>query len=311
MAMAALLIHAAQGRAEAHLAVSALLACTIVYRQTAPVLAGAGAIGLHYLAFGLAANPGWGPVVFAEPGLRALLEHAAYTGVQALILVQLAQRARHDHAAAESLGRVADALVGDDGGIDFAAARHAAGNARAPSTLRMLDALARIERSVAAVRAGSEGIATASHEIAQGNADLSGRTEQAAASLQQTASSMEQVAGTVRQSADAAAQAAQLASRACGVAERGGQVVSQVVSTMHEIDASARRIADIIGVIDGIAFQTNILALNAAVEAARAGEQGKGFAVVAGEVRSLAQRSADAAREIKSLIGSSVERVAA
>ncbi|MBI3154505.1 MAG: HAMP domain-containing protein, partial [Burkholderiales bacterium] len=174
--------------------------------------------------------------------------------------------------------------------------------------LHMRDALAGL---VGQVKASADHIRIASREVASGNADLSGRTEQAAASLQQTAGSMEQVAGTVRQSADAAAQAAQLASRACGVAERGGQVVSQVVSTMHEIDASARRIADIIGVIDGIAFQTNILALNAAVEAARAGEQGKGFAVVAGEVRSLAQRSADAAREIKSLIGSSVERVAA
>ena len=174
--------------------------------------------------------------------------------------------------------------------------------------LHMRDALAGL---VGQVKASADHIRVASREVASGNADLSGRTEQAAASLQQTASSIEQVAGTVRHSADAAAQASQLAGTASGVAARGGQVVSQVVATMHEIDASSRRIADIIGVIDGIAFQTNILALNAAVEAARAGDQGKGFAVVAGEVRSLAQRSADAAREIKSLIGSSVERVAA
>jgi methyl-accepting chemotaxis protein len=159
------------------------------------------------------------------------------------------------------------------------------------------------------VRSSTENIATAGNEIASGSQDLSGRTEQAASSLQQTASSMEQLTGNVKQSADSARQANQLAVSAAEVAQRGGTVVSQVVSTMDEINASSRKIADIIGTIDGIAFQTNILALNAAVEAARAGEQGRGFAVVAGEVRSLAQRSAEAAREIKALIGASVDKV--
>jgi methyl-accepting chemotaxis protein len=163
---------------------------------------------------------------------------------------------------------------------------------------------------VSQVRQSTDSIATASTEIASGNTDLSARTEQAAGNLQQTASSMEQLTGTVRQSADAARTANQLASSAAAVAAKGGQVVSQVVSTMNEINVSSKKIADIIGVIDGIAFQTNILALNAAVEAARAGEQGRGFAVVAGEVRSLAQRSADAAKEIKGLIGTSVDKVA-
>jgi methyl-accepting chemotaxis protein len=171
------------------------------------------------------------------------------------------------------------------------------------------DMQAELARLVGDIRASADNIRFASAEVATGNADLSGRTEQTAANLQQTASSMEQVAGTVRQSADAAAQANQLASSAASVARRGGDVVAQVVSTMDEINTSAKKIADIIGVIDGIAFQTNILALNAAVEAARAGEQGKGFAVVAGEVRSLARRSADAAREIKALIGTSVRKV--
>jgi methyl-accepting chemotaxis protein len=164
---------------------------------------------------------------------------------------------------------------------------------------------------VADVRQGTDHITLASREIAQGNHDLSARTEQAASNLQQTAASMEQMAGAIRQSAESAQQANRLAVAAGESAERGGTVVGQVVQTMSEIHASSRRIADIIGVIDGIAFQTNILALNAAVEAARAGEQGRGFAVVAGEVRTLAQRSAQAAREIKSLIGSSVEQVAA
>jgi methyl-accepting chemotaxis protein len=162
---------------------------------------------------------------------------------------------------------------------------------------------------VRAVRVGSEGVALASGEIAQGNLDLSGRTEQQAAALEQTSASMSQLGSTVKQNADSARQADQMAKRASEVAERGGMVVSEVVGTMKGINDSSRHIADIVGVIEGISFQTNILALNAAVEAARAGEQGRGFAVVASEVRSLAQRSASAAKEIKTLIGASVERV--
>ena len=170
----------------------------------------------------------------------------------------------------------------------------------------MKDGLAQV---VSQVRRGSESVAMASSEIAQGNQDLSARTESQASALEETAASMEQLGATVRQNAESASQANALARSASDVAVRGGEVVGQVVQTMKGINESSQRIADIIGVIDGIAFQTNILALNAAVEAARAGEQGRGFAVVASEVRSLAGRSAEAAKEIKQLISASVERV--
>jgi methyl-accepting chemotaxis protein len=193
---------------------------------------------------------------------------------------------------------------------DLTATIRPAGN---DENLQLLQALARMQASfsgiVREVKANADQVASGSSQIAQGNQDLSARTEQQASALQQTAATMDQLGSTVRNNADSARQASELALGASGIALHGGTVVGQVVETMKGINESSRKIADIIGVIDGIAFQTNILALNAAVEAARAGEQGRGFAVVAGEVRNLAQRSADAAKEIKALIGASVERV--
>lgn len=184
---------------------------------------------------------------------------------------------------------------------------------RPGDTASVMSAVARMQNAligvVSTVRSGAEGVSTASAEIASGNNDLSARTEQQASALEETAASMEELGSTVKQNAENAHLANQLAVNASNVAVRGGEVVGQVVETMRGINESSRKIADIISVIDGIAFQTNILALNAAVEAARAGEQGRGFAVVASEVRSLAGRSAEAAREIKSLIAASVERV--
>ncbi len=201
---------------------------------------------------------------------------------------------------------VSRAVAEGDLSIDL----QAQGNNETAQLLQSLSTMAgRLNGIVGDVRQSAEGVATASAQISQGNNDLSGRTEEQASALEETAASMEQLTSTVSQNADNARQANQLAISASSVAIEGGQVVGQVVDTMKGINDSSRRIADIISVIDGIAFQTNILALNAAVEAARAGEQGRGFAVVASEVRNLAQRSAAAAKEIKELITTSVERV--
>ncbi|GAA4001898.1 methyl-accepting chemotaxis protein [Comamonas faecalis] len=186
----------------------------------------------------------------------------------------------------------------------------ASGSDEIARMLQQMEAMrSNLSRTIGQVRDGAQAIAGASTQVAAGTQDLSSRTEQQASALEQTASATEQLSGTVQNNADSALQANQLASAATGVAQRGGQVVGQVVDTMEAINTSSRKIVDIIGVIDGIAFQTNILALNAAVEAARAGEQGRGFAVVAGEVRALAQRSAQAAREVKDLITDSVGKV--
>ena len=308
MATVALLIHSARGQPEAHFAVFAFLPCAMVYRSWVPVASAAVTIAVHHLSFNYFQQWGWGPICFTEPSLAMVIEHAAYVVVQAAILMVMAERARIDFAANQQLSDIALRLVAADGSIDFRAARIAR---PAPAMQRMIEALERIEGAIATVRASTDSIATASGEIAQGSGDLSQRTEQTAGNLQATAGSMQVLTAQLGQAGTAAGLADQLATSARQVAQRGGAVVEQVVSTMQDIHSSSRQIGDIIGVIDGIAFQTNILALNAAVEAARAGEQGRGFAVVAGEVRSLAQRSAEAARQIKVLIGSSVERVEA
>lgn len=243
----------------------------------------------------------------ANRSAKVLLGLALFTGFLGLFVAWSLTRSLRRALGAEpiQLGEVAKRVAGGDLSPMADTAQAVPGSVMA-SLAEMRDNLAKI---VAQVRGSSDSIATGSAQIAIGNADLSQRTEQQASNLQETAASMEELSGTVKTTADTARAAERLAASAAAAAVKGGEVVGEVVSTMQEISSSSKKIGDIIGVIDGIAFQTNILALNAAVEAARAGEQGRGFAVVAGEVRSLAGRSADAAKEIKSLIGASVQRV--
>ena len=304
-ALVALQIQASAGLRETHFGVFVTLALMMVYLDWRPVLLSAVLFALHHVGFDRLQAAGWGLYCLSEPDFGLIVVHAAYVVIQTafelFFVVRLANSVRGNAEVASLAHRMQDPthIVLDMASLDV----------NAPLARELKAVLGRTAAAVQTVREAAQNIQTASSEIASGNLDLSQRTEQTASSLQQTASSMEELTATVRQSADAARQANQLAGSAAEVAQRGGNVVQQVVGTMDDISASSKKIADIIGVIDGIAFQTNILALNAAVEAARAGEQGRGFAVVAGEVRNLAQRSAQAAKEIKELINTSVDKV--
>jgi methyl-accepting chemotaxis protein len=306
MAMVGLMIHVAHGHPEAHFAVFAFLACMVVYRKAVPVLAGATAIAVHHLSFNQLQAWGWGPICFTEPSFMRVVEHALFVIVEAGILMYLAARSAAEFKVAEDIMKIADGLVDAQGHINLQTASTQATNA---ATQKLLTALSHINLAIQQSRQSVEALRNAASDISSGNSQLSSRTEQSAASIEETAAAIDEIASTIKCSAGHAREANQYAGRASHVASEGGEAVSRVVTTMSGIQHSSRKITDIIGVIDGIAFQTNILALNAAVEAARAGEQGRGFAVVAGEVRTLAQRSAEAAKEIKQLITSSVEQV--
>lgn len=301
----ALQIQLARGMIELHFGVFVVLAFLLVYLDWKVIIFGAALFAVHHVAFDRMQAAGLGIYCTTEASFTRILLHALYVVIQAGVEVVLAVRMSHAAREGEELGHLVSSVNRAEGislNVTNVASLTAGGNA-------LKATLHRMESVVADVRTGASGIEVASAEIASGNQDLSDRTEQTASNLQRTASNMSALTSTVKQSADSARQANQLAMSASAVAIKGGQVVAQVVETMQGINEASRKISDIIGVIDGIAFQTNILALNAAVEAARAGEQGRGFAVVASEVRSLAGRSAEAAKEIKSLIGASVERV--
>ena len=278
-AMVALHIDLGKGTIEFHFGVFVVLGLLLMYSDWRPILLAAALVAVHHLVTDRLQASGIGVFCLATPSVLKVMMHALYVILQ---------------TAAE---------------IYMAVWMSRAAQQGATSAATLTDTLGRLRAAFTTTQESAANIESTSSEIASGNADLSRRTEQAAGQLQRAASSMEQLTSTVKSSAESAAGANRLATTAAKVAERGGEVVREVILKMEDITTSSRKIADIIGVIDGIAFQTNILALNAAVEAARAGEQGRGFAVVATEVRSLAQRSATAAREIKTLINASVENV--
>jgi len=278
-AMVALHIDLGRGTIEFHFGVFVVLGLLLVYSDWRPILLAAGLVAVEHLVTDRLQAFGADVYCTTSPSILKVVMHAVYvilqTGAEIYMTVWMNRAARQGTASADAL----------------------------------TDTLERLRAALATTQESAARIESASHEIAGGNADLRQRTEQSAAQLRRAAGSMAQLTAIVNSSAESAEGANRQAASASQVAERGGEVVREVVSKMDDIATSSRRIADIIGVIDGIAFQTNILALNAAVEAARAGEQGRGFAVVASEVRSLAQRSATAAREIKGLINVSVENV--
>jgi len=306
MVFAGLHIHQASGMTELHFSIFVLLAFLLCYRDWTVIVVAATTIALHHVTFNYLEELGYGVRCMAEPGFGRVLIHAAYVVVETGVLCFLSIVLKRETVQAVELTATVRALSGKGGVINLRSDRH---QAVSPAGSALQQAVGAMHAAMARVHEGVGTIAAASREIATGNLDLSERTERQANSLQGTVASMESLTSRVRLNGESARRANELAISASGVAVRGGDVVTQVVETMASINQSSKKIVDIISVIDGIAFQTNILALNAAVEAARAGEQGRGFAVVAAEVRTLAQRSAAAAKEIKQLIGDSVGRV--
>lgn len=305
MSLVALHIQLGRGTVEFHFGVFVTLALLLFYRDWRPILLAAGVIAVHHLLFDRLQAAGWSVYCTPDPNFLKIMCHAAYVVVQAGVEILIVVRLYKAERQGEELGRIVQELQCDN---------RIALNVRDVSVstegaAQLKEILLRLHDSMQGVTASVCGMRQESSSMASGNQELNERTQQAAASIQKISCALVQLTESVNQSTQAASNASELAGNAADVAAKGGAVVSQVVALMGEIHNSSRKIADITGVIDSIAFQTNILALNAAVEAARAGEQGRGFAVVASEVRSLAQRSAEAAREVKSLIADSAQQV--
>ena len=299
-------IHQAMGMTEIHFGIFAFLAFLLIYADWRVILTAAVVVAAHHFSFDYLQEIGVGVVCFTKPSLAILATHAAYVVVEATVLAYIAISMQKDRIQEAELMNYTSVLTGTEGYINL---RHNQLKPASHSGFALQNMIEKLQGAVQSVKQGVESIIVASTEIATGNTDLSQRTEMQASALQEAAHSMNGLTDLVKHNADNSRQANQLTSSASEIATKGNEVVDRVVETMGSIKDSSKKIVDIIAVIDGIAFQTNILALNAAVEAARAGEQGRGFAVVASEVRNLSQRSASAAKEIKALIIDSVEKV--
>ena len=306
MVFSALNIHQAAGMVELHFGIFALLAFLLAYRDWRPIVLAAATAAVHHLTFNYFQELGYGVMCFTQTGLGIVMTHAAYVVVETAVLAYFAVVLRAESIQSAELERMVQSVVGSGRGVNLDPAGQTAVSRAGQALLQLLQ---RLHDTFGVVVGGASETVRVSEEISRGSAEIAERTEAQVDALAATKTSLAELTTTVKRNADNAGHASSLVSSASEVAERSGRVVGEVVATMGAIDASSKKIADIIGVIDSIAFQTNLLALNAAVEAARAGEQGRGFAVVATEVRQLAQRSADAAREIKQLIQASVEKV--
>jgi methyl-accepting chemotaxis protein len=306
MMFCALNIHQSGGMIELHFGIFVLLAFLLCYRDWRPIVLGATVAAIHHLSFNYFQQLGFGVMCFTQTGLAIVATHAAYVVAETAVLSYLANWLHREGLQAAELENVVKA-VATGSGINLSHRVQARSNAgRALQTL-----LAKLHDTMDIVAQSARTTQQSSNEIANGNQELAVRTDAQEQSLAETTRSVDSLTRTVKQNAGVAHEARAIVASASEIATRGGEAVSQVVVTMSDINASAKKISNIISVIDDIAFQTNLLALNAAVEAARAGDQGRGFAVVASEVRQLAQRSTDAAREIKTLIQSSVHSVEA
>jgi len=305
MVLAALHIHLMSGQTEIHFGIFVLLSLLLAYRDWRTILCGAVVIAVHHLSFNYLQQWGYGALCFTEPSLGMVLLHAAYVVVQAAALGWLAWKMERAGIAAEELARLSAHIGREPGVFDLRFGGLSMNSGLARSFKTTMDA---VHRTLSEVRTTASALSAASGEMMQGNLQLEERSRTQAESLARTAASMRDLAANVHDNAAHAQQARQLTDQARQIAGTGSTAVAGVAATMGEIQQEAQKISEITGLIDSIAFQTNILALNAAVEAARAGESGRGFAVVATEVRALAQRSAGAAREIRSLIDGSLEK---